>query len=767
MSVVIGLALVLAAPPQTPYDTIYDQLKSLVPRSVARVHGLVVRRDVMELRLDSGYAHLLSPVAGRIVGVAFSGYGSLSFTPPLAIEQRNVQRVMGDSTVSGPISAAVFLFADSTEAELTRALRFIPEASVGVSVAAPIAAALDYLVDGHTHLIDDGLIDPLLNGARNGFFAAYFQRRRGESVMIQIDPAVAEEVSLYRRGRMLNQRVETVCQFQRAEDLLRAMPVTAEQPEPLRLDGSEVDATVDGGYKFSARATLRLTGQHNAIRWGQFSLFDELDVDSVTTGAGAPLAYYRHDREARLWIRFAQPVNAGDIVSVRVVYHGGLIGFGSAIDEFLPPWWDPLRRQLAPVLDGWAFIKSLTDWYPRYAMEKSAPIALTFHTPSRFKFATIGRLIDSSTTGDVTTTRWVSEAPTRFVAFNIGNFEQLDIRDPRIPPVTVHVNTAAHRIINGLIPGAKSPEVDVGADVANSLAFFSQVFGPPLFDHYYATEIPYFGDGYAFPGLIQLSWWSFMGRSQTGNAESFRAHEMAHQWWGIGVEPASYRDWWLSEGFAEFGGLWYMQTILNDNARYFEKLRLARDAIRHQRGKAAPIGLGLRATENRRGQYALMTYSKGAWVLHMLRNMMLDVHNMSEDRFKAMMRDFYTTYRGKQATTLDFQHVVERHIGQPMDWFFDEWVNETDIPTYFFSWTASRDGGGYTAQLRVRQSDVPDNFGMYVPVLIKFAEGEAIIRMLVRGPTTEATLRLPNEPRSMQLNPLESVLADVKTEAYR
>jgi aminopeptidase N len=267
--------------------------------------------------------------------------------------------------------------------------------------------------------------------------------------------------------------------------------------------------------------------------------------------------------------------------------------------------------------------------------------------------------------------------------------------------------------------------------------------------------------------MIHLSWWTFIGWSTDGEDESFRAHEMAHQWWGIGVEPASYRDAWLSEGFAEFAGLWYMQLILRDNNKYFKKLREARVEIRRQRDKAVPIGLGYRATESWRGNYSLITYQKGAWVLHMLRNMMLDNRTMSEDRFTAMMRDFYTTYRGKRASTLDFQRTVERHFGQPMDWFFQEWVYETAVPTYTFSWTAEPDSSGYAVHLRVRQSDVPDRFAMYVPLSIKFEQGEALIRMLVRGPTSDATIRLPTQPKTIQLNPLESVLAEVKTEAWQ
>lgn len=770
MTAVVALLLAVSATPQqTAYDSVFDQLRGLAPRSdsVAPARGIVLRRDVMELRLDSGFAYALTPVQGRNVGIAFVGAGSLSFVPPLLVEQFNLKRVLGDSTINGPITAAVFIFADSTGVELGRRLTFGPSGGGARIGDANDAArdALEYLVDGRSHSADEGLMSALLNGTSTGYFTAYIKRQRGESVMIQFDPTQPEQVLLLRRGKLLGQRTETVCQFQRADDLMDGVSVASEQTEALIVDSYDIEAAIDGNYRFAAHVTERLIGRRDRQQWARFLLYSELDVDSLTTDDGTPLTFYRRNNEPDLWVRFPKAVGPGDTVTLRFSYHGNLIGFGSAMEDLLPSWWPPQQRQLTLLLDNWAFIKSTSTWFPRYSFVQSAAVAMTFHTPKDLKFATIGRLVDSSTTGKVTTTRWRSEHPARHVSFNIGKFDQLDIRDPRIPPVTVHVNTDAHSAIARVFPSARRPEEFVGQDVANSLSFFTQVFGPPLFHQYYATEIPYF-HGQAFPGMIHLSWVTFVGMSRAGEDEIFRAHEMAHQWWGIGVEPAGYRDVWLSEGFSEFAGLWYMQMILRDNDKYLKQLREARQEIRRERGKAVPIGLGVRAAESWRGNYQLQTYKKGAWVIHMLRNMMLDLRTMNEDRFSAMMRDFYVTHRGKRASTLDFQRVVESHFGRPMDWFFDEWVYGTAVPTYTFAWSEVQDSAGYAVRVRVRQTDVPETFGMYVPVLIKLEQGEALIRMLVRGPTTEALIRLPSQPKAVQLNPLESVLAEVKTEGW-
>ena len=128
MHAVVAFVLAFSASVQTPYDTVFDQIKNLarLPNAAAPVHGVVLRRDVMELRLDDGVAYQLTPVAGRTMAIAWVGSGSLSFVPPLLVEQFNLKRVLGDSTINGPIIAVVLFFADSTGTELGRSLKFGP-----------------------------------------------------------------------------------------------------------------------------------------------------------------------------------------------------------------------------------------------------------------------------------------------------------------------------------------------------------------------------------------------------------------------------------------------------------------------------------------------------------------------------------------------------------------------------------------------------------------------------------------------------------------
>jgi len=258
-----------------------------------------------------------------------------------------------------------------------------------------------------------------------------------------------------------------------------------------------------------------------------------------------------------------------------------------------------------------------------------------------------------------------------------------------------------------------------------------------------------------------------MESDKKGYDEVFRAHEVAHQWWGIGVDFTTYHDQWLSEGFSNFAGLWYLQTNRGKPKQYFDILDLWKADLMVRRADLAPLWLGYRVgSADFPNDYQYAVYQKGAWVLHMLRALMIDLKTMNEDRFTGMMRDFYATYRGKRASTEDFRRMVERHTGADMGWFFDQWVYRSEIPTYRYAYQVTpAEGGKFRVRLRVRQEQVPEDFQMYVPVTVELGKDSwARARVKIKGPLTEFELPLmPSEPKSVRFNDLQGVLADVES----
>ncbi len=85
------------------------------------------------------------------------------------------------------------------------------------------------------------------------------------------------------------------------------------------------------------------------------------------------------------------------------------------------------------------------------------------------------------------------------------------------------------------------------------------------------------------------------------------AHEVAHQWWGQTVGFASYRDQWMSEGFADFSAsLFLMQTnkTMKEYRDFWALLRqrlLEKNAQGVRPVDAGPVVMGLRVSNSKTG----------------------------------------------------------------------------------------------------------------------------------------------------------------------
>jgi aminopeptidase N len=119
----------------------------------------------------------------------------------------------------------------------------------------------------------------------------------------------------------------------------------------------------------------------------------------------------------------------------------------------------------------------------------------------------------------------------------------------------------------------------------------------------------------------------------------------------------------------------------------------------------------------------------------MLRMMMISPRAADQDeRFKAMMRDFVKTYANRAASTEDFKRMVEKHMSPDMDldgngkmdWFFNQYVYGTALPTYRFEHQFVNEGGQTVLKFKVTQSNVSPDFKMIVPIYIELANGRVI-----------------------------------------
>lgn len=732
-------------------DTVIQQLDALapVPGTSGEVHALTLRRGTGMFELQSGRIYPLTPIGGRTVAVLFAGSGQFSAIAPDPVERGELALALGngDSVMNATFHSAVFLFADSTWEEISAHVTFGPDPER--AAAGPVGQLIDILGGIDHRDFPDAVMGALLDGERSGYFIGYVVADHGPPLGLQVDPDQVESIALLRKASHTG--------VYRWMDALAGFPApgapTGRQKETTRTDAitnytMDLDLPESGGsLAFNARADLTVVPDGPIGPWIPLGLFDQLIGDSANVDGHATPVWKVKDHST-MWVRLDRRLAAGDTARVRTWYHGKLI------DRF----------------GDWFLVNPTSFWYPAPTDTRNyATYDITFHTPAQYPILSVGERTDSvPEPGHMLRTRWTTSTPIRNPAFNIGVFAESQLTGADVPPVTFLYSDHAIRYVLGdgssftVTPDRKERE-NVGHDIQNALKFFTHVYGGPPVDRFYAGPIPY-GEGLAFPGMIDLSMSTFEGGngSQKGFDQFFRAHEVSHQWWGIGVDYATYRDQWLSEGLATFSGLWYMQSGFHDNKLYFDYLDRYRDDIVSV-ADAGPVAVGYRTSTDRHPSgYQTIIYEKGAWMAHMLRILMLNIGTMNEDRFTETMQDFYRTYHGGRASTADFQHLVERHIGIPMDWFFREYYDGTALPAYQTAWKAdAQPDGSYTVHLRVTASGVPADFENYIPVAIDLGGNRtAHLRMHAVGASSTMDVPgMPAAPKAVKFNDLDGVLA--------
>jgi hypothetical protein len=733
------------------------------PEHAIPISNVSIRRDVSEFRFDNGTFYFFKPVyfQGKetITGGIFIGTGSFHFFPPTRIEREQLARFHADSEqqFETEFDMVLLRFADTTFSELTRnaAQEHITPPS---ELQKEIEHCEDYLYEERNDDIICRILLSMLRKPQSGYFHAHVDIPGHDPVFFTYDPYLDEEVTLEKRFSRLNYVKELMNSFQQQGDDQRASDIHRGATFFAEPSNYRITSTIESNGDFSANCDVTVKANADSIIMLLFDLSRKLSVDSVTTDNGTHLSFVKDEETHGLIIFLDTPLHKDQHRIISISYQGDIL------DK----------------LHGNYYIKSALLWYPQLANNR-APYELIFKTPKQYDLITIGKKLTEDIDGNYRISRWKQSDPVIYAAFNLGPFKVYEIQNEKAPPVSVYISETVHweieqYLIENLdIASGKNMEKQVGADIANSIQLFEHLFGEYPGDAICATEIP-FSHGQAFPGLLHLPWQTFQWTDDWGEDEVLRAHEVAHQWWGVSVGCETYHDMWLAEGFAEYAGLWYMQWIKKDNKRFFQILDEWKNDIRSNRKyvlgsgvEAGPIWLGPRTSSTlTEGDYFLIVYKKGAYVLHMLRNMLIDLKTMNEDAFRSLLHDFYSTYQNRDASTEDFKKMVEKHVGQNMDWFFEQWIYGTDIPTYCVSHrTFEKPDRTYFIKLRVRQEEVPDDFKMYVPITIRFKGGEsARLRFTVDEPFEEFSIPSALKPEKITFNDFNSVLAEVIYEKF-
>ena len=770
-------------------DPTYQQLRNLTLGAEAvSVNNFDLKRDAGTFHLHSGTVCFVAPVQGKITGAVFTGDGNFVLDPPQESERRSLKLLTKEDEFSEKFTQAVLRFTDSTYEDIKKG-------------GSPASGGCDagLLKDSQNttrHKLKSNLeariLQDVLSPEPGGLFYAFIHGKRySDKELYEMEPNHGtDQVNFrtYDESKWGHWAAFNFTEPHRPGSVGRLM----------RIEHQQLDVTFEKSGKLTGKATADIVARRDGLRVIPFALFRPLRVQSVTAN-GQPLAFIQEDKneDGNFAVILRTALKEGEKISVTTTYEG--------------------KEAVSNEGGGNYFPVARDDWYPNNPGASFGQYSLydmTLRIPKGMKMAATGVLVSESTEGGQNVSIWKSEAPQPVAGFSFGRFkaEEAKLTKPEYliqsyanenPPDWVenlknaadgNLPTMGSHIGSGMELGSMSTtSLNKKALAEGELAveLYNDYFGPSLFKHMQLTQQTACDFGQSWPELVWIPicyYFDTTVRHQLGLDWGDRGywkvvtpHEVAHQWWGHTVGFASGRDQWMSEGFADMSASLYLSMIEKNQKKFIEfwnderELLLERDAQGFRAIDVGPLTMGYRANNSRTGMRITrrLIYPKGAYVLHMIRMMMWD-RTTGDQNFKAAMHDFVKTYSGKAATTEEFKAMMEKHMTPDMDmegnrrldWFFDEYVYGTALPSYKLNYGFEKDANGDAVlSFKVTQSGVDDKFRMPVPVSLELADGRVVFlgRARITGNSTVerkvALKGVKDTPKRAIINYNDDVLA--------
>ena len=776
--------------PPNDGKAVYELIKSsAMTGGSAEVSGLVLTRDRVDMTF-SGTFYFSAAVQGHVTAAVFEGNGTFHATVPAGkFEQDNVKRLLNTDKVESDFSTAILRFSDDTfdtigqrrhDAPLNqRAQELVNESDVHVlkQTGANIAERLTV---------------SLLNNEKPGFFFGAFEGGKRGHFCLLMDyqnriPVANFDINAGEKGMIYSYQNSIY-----GNNIWLAFYGLADY-ERRRVEYSDVHNLIDiASYKMYLDLTdpgkhLRLSSKINFkvldsnLRALPFQIGESLgEEDNQRLKKQLRLSSVKMNGETLAWASAGTAGFKG--AWAQEDWEGGFVVFlPNAVQQ-------GQNLELDVALDG-EFLKhpdrypncfyprSNEVWYPRQGYFDRATFDLTFHHKSKLHIASVGKRISEipdPDDADLAFTNYKMDQPVPLATFALGPFER------HTETVKLEIDGSSLPLEFSSLPGSDAAikEDFILAELNNSIRYFSLLFGKYPYAAFNAAFHPYhFGQG--LPSLLMIPAADRANR----NTYSFIAHETAHQWWGDVVMWRSYRDQWLSEGFAEYSGALYTGIRAGMDQRE-ELIRAMRRSLKEPpmtetgmgKGRLADVGpiiLGHRLSTNKTyGAYEALIYAKGALVLRMLHFLMLDPASGEDHAFSAMMTDFVNRYRDGFASTDDFRLVANEHFAKTpiakkynmkdLNWFFAQWVYQSAFPSYELEYSlAPQPDGTFLVSGDVLQKNAPDDWVMPLPIVFSFGEKRwASMTVIASGPKTPFNIKLPSKPVKVELDPQNWILSE-------
>jgi hypothetical protein len=695
---------------ETPLDQVRSGVRNLAidPEQTYRVRELQFARGGVKIYLTEGVLAFAKPVHGRVIAAVFTTQPVdagdaeiLSFLPNRA-ERSSLASFTGSPNLDEHFTSALMFFGDNTGPELLEQIREHAVVHPGPDVLPNLAKAGDAALQANAAQIDVRLIATLLDqhAPERGFFFAMIGGRDKGAFNFAYQPDQPDPVTF---GRITAKDQSASAYFQIWSAFQpKGMPPAAVPPNAI--SDYRIEATISSDLSLAATAQFDYAAQPGDGTVIQLLLSSHLQVQSASVDGEAAEIYQHATPLAAIGVGAAAflivskaPLSAATHHQLRLTYQGTLVHKTS---------------------QGSYFVDDRASWYP-YLNPVRSSFDLTFHCPETLRLVSTGEPISEDVANRIRTIHRRTSVPTALAGFNLGEYV---------------VNSAPHgdyRIEVYANRSTVSP-ADILSQTADILDNYSAHWGRlPLHSVAVSPIEGYFGQ--AFSGLIYLSDVSYIleqdrpaslrnPRFDAFFSQMLLPHEVAHQWWGNLVSPSDYRSNWVLEGLSNYVALQYLESAKGPAVAQELLTGYGAELAAKRQGKPVdsygPVVFGERLLDNYGGGvWHDIVYDKGAWIFHMLRQI------LGDQRFTELQRRLLRDYSSGPISNEDLRREAAALVpaevpDHSLNEFFDTWVYGTGIPSLSLS--------GQELVL----SGVDEDFAVNVPLNCQLPDGKAVRRWI-------------------------------------
>lgn len=199
---------------------------------------------------------------------------------------------------------------------------------------------------------------------------------------------------------------------------------------------------------------------------------------------------------------------------------------------------------------------------------------------------------------------------------------------------------------------------------AEMMDMLDDVFGPYPFEAYgvLAIDVPL---GFA----LETQTLTIIGADLADDgrgADQLLLHELAHQWVGNAVSPATWDDIWLNEGFATYAEWLWLERTGGPPAAETARVLAGSASANLDLPPGAPGSAEL---------FSRTVYWRGGMTLQALRE------EIGDDHFFTILRRWVSDHDDDVASTADLVALAEEVSGQQLDDLFDRWLHADRLPS--------------------------------------------------------------------------------------